>query len=84
MKEAFAVEFEETLTAIKWPSKDVHFDAKTESKWTAGVQRLLELQEPYVYAFFTRVFRQMSPVHTLSWRRMFFRMYAYQRRFHSY
>ncbi|MCJ1432553.1 hypothetical protein MMC27_001910 [Xylographa pallens] len=46
MKDAFALEFEETLAEIKWPSKDVQLDGKVLEQWISGVERLLELQEP--------------------------------------
>ncbi|MCJ1285788.1 hypothetical protein MMC26_005129 [Xylographa opegraphella] len=46
MKDTFALEFEETLAKIKWPSKDVPFDSESLEQWTLGVERLLELQEP--------------------------------------
>ena len=46
MKDAFALEFEETLAKIKWPSKDIQLDGEILEQWTSGVERLLELQEP--------------------------------------
>ena len=48
MKSAFALEFEKTLTKMKWPGKDVTLAGKLEQEWTAGVEKLLDLQEPYV------------------------------------
>lgn len=48
MKDAFAREFEETLTKMKWPGKDLTLSGRLEQEWTAGVERLLDLQEPYV------------------------------------
>lgn len=48
MKEAFARDFQETLTKMKWPSKDVVLSGRIEIEWTEGVEKLLELQEPYV------------------------------------
>lgn len=48
MKDAFARDFEETLTKMKWPGKDVTLSGSLEQKWTAGVEKLLDLQEPYV------------------------------------
>lgn len=48
MKDAFASEFEETLKKMKWPGKDVTLSEKLEQEWSMGVQKLLELQEPYV------------------------------------
>ena len=48
MKDAFASEFEETLTRMKWPSKNLNLTADLERHWTAGVEKLLDLQEPYV------------------------------------
>lgn len=46
MKDAFARDFEETLTKMKWPGKDVTLSGSLEQKWTAGVEKLLDLQEP--------------------------------------
>lgn len=48
MKEAFARDFQETLTKMKWPGKDVVLSGRLEVEWTEGVEKLLELQEPYV------------------------------------
>lgn len=48
MKEAFARDFQETLTEMKWPGKDVVLSGRLEIEWTEGVEKLLELQEPYV------------------------------------
>lgn len=48
MKEAFARDFQETLTKIKWPGKEVALSGRLEIEWTEGVEKLLELQEPYV------------------------------------
>lgn len=46
MKDAFAEDFEKTLTKMKWPEKDLSLDGTLEQEWAEGVQRLLELQEP--------------------------------------
>lgn len=48
MKEAFARDFQETLTKMKWPGKDVVLSGRLGIEWTEGVEKLLELQEPYV------------------------------------
>jgi hypothetical protein len=48
MKGSFSLEFEKTLAKIKWPIKDVNLDGLVEQEWVDGVDRLLELQEPYV------------------------------------
>ena len=48
MKDAFALDFESTLAKMKWPSQDVNLAGQLEREWAEGVQRLLELQEPYV------------------------------------
>lgn len=48
MKDAFASEFEETLRKMQWPSKNLNLTADLEQQWTAGVEKLLDLQEPYV------------------------------------
>lgn len=55
MKEAFAREFQETLTKMKWPGKDVFLSGRLEIEWTEGVVKLLELQEPYVRAQFLKM-----------------------------
>ena len=54
MKDAFALDFESTLAKMKWPSKDVNLAGQLEHEWTEGVQRLLELQEPYVGGVFCK------------------------------
>jgi len=46
MKNAFARELEETLKRMKWPGKDILLDGKLEEEWKAGVEKLLDLQEP--------------------------------------
>ena len=48
MKDAFASEFEKTLERMNWPRKEIELTAQLEKEWTAGVERLLDLQEPYV------------------------------------
>lgn len=48
MKDAFAQDFEQTLSQMKWPNKDVAIAAEVEREWIDGVVKLLELQEPYV------------------------------------
>lgn len=48
MKEAFARDFQETLTKMRWPGKGVVLSGRLEVEWTEGVEKLLELQEPYV------------------------------------
>ena len=48
MKDAFASEFEETLERMQWPGKNLQLTVEVEKEWTAGVGRLLDLQEPYV------------------------------------
>ena len=49
MKDAFASEFEKTLERMNWPRKDIELTAQLEKEWTAGVEKLLDLQEPYVH-----------------------------------
>ena len=46
MKNAFTGEFEKTLKLIKWPGKDVTLAGNLEKEWVAGVEKLLDLQEP--------------------------------------
>lgn len=48
MKDAFAQDFEQTLSQMKWPNKEVAIAAEVEQEWIDGVVKLLELQEPYV------------------------------------
>lgn len=50
MKDSFASDFEQTLAKMKWPSKDSSINAQLQAKWVAGVERLLELQEPELKA----------------------------------
>lgn len=51
MKDAFARDFEKTLTKMKWPGKDVTLSGRLEQEWASGVEKLLDLQEPYVRVF---------------------------------
>ncbi|KAL8729686.1 MAG: hypothetical protein Q9181_004916 [Wetmoreana brouardii] len=46
MKDAFASDFENILTKMKWPGRGVTLAGALEQEWTEGVERLLELQEP--------------------------------------
>lgn len=46
MKDAFGGEFEETLVKMNWPGKDVTIAGYLEQEWTAGVEKLLGMQEP--------------------------------------
>ena len=57
MKDAFASDFEKTLAKMQWPSKDVKFPGDLQREWTLGVERLLQLQEPYVYLVSYNAFR---------------------------
>ncbi|KAL9101668.1 MAG: hypothetical protein Q9187_009212, partial [Circinaria calcarea] len=50
MKDAFALDFENTLAKMKWPGKDVNLAGQLEHEWAEGVERLLELQEPELNA----------------------------------
>ena len=50
MKDAFASEFEHTLKKMQWPGKDLTIEGSLEQEWTAGVERLLELQGPELNA----------------------------------
>lgn len=49
MKDAFSLEFEETLAKIKWPRKEITMTSGFEQEWTIGIEKLLELQDPYIY-----------------------------------
>lgn len=69
MKDAFAGDFEATLTKMKWPGKDVRFEGILEHDWREGVEKLLDLQEPcvnisfflnYRYYIFQPIFRDSS------------------------
>jgi hypothetical protein len=46
MKDAFSSEFEGTLGKFNWPNKDAQLDSQLQVEWTAGVERLLDLQDP--------------------------------------
>lgn len=46
MKHTFAREFEQTLKKMKWPGKDVKLGGELEEEWRAGLEKLLDLQEP--------------------------------------
>lgn len=48
MKGAFAEDFDKTLSKIKWPSKEPNMLGNLGQEWIAGVEKLLDLQEPYV------------------------------------
>ena len=49
MKDAFAKGFEECLRRMKWPAKDIRLAYEEEQRFAEGVEKLLELQEPYVF-----------------------------------
>ena len=46
MKDSFSADFEKCLDKMKWPGKDIQITGGLEQEWSAGVTRLLELQEP--------------------------------------
>ena len=48
MKNSYASDFEKTLAKMQWPGKDVKIVGDLQKEWTSGVERLLELQEPFV------------------------------------
>ncbi|KAI4239026.1 MAG: hypothetical protein L6R40_005612 [Gallowayella cf. fulva] len=45
-KSSFAADFEEVLSKMNWPGKDITIAGTLEWEWTEGVERLLDLQEP--------------------------------------
>lgn len=47
LKNILASELEKLWTEMKWPGKSVTLAGKLKSQWTDGVERLLDLQEPY-------------------------------------
>ena len=49
MKDAFAKGFEECLRRMNWPAKDIRLAYEEEQQFAEGVEKLLELQEPYVF-----------------------------------
>ena len=50
MKDAFASDFEQTLTKTKWPTKSYALQGMLEQEWSAGVEKLLDLQGPELEA----------------------------------
>lgn len=50
MKEAYAMDFEETLGRMQWPGKNLTLRAPLEQEWADGVKKLLDLQEPELLA----------------------------------
>lgn len=48
MKDDFASDFEKTLKKMSWPGEKLHLDEELERSWQIGVEKLLDLQEPYV------------------------------------
>lgn len=48
MKDDFASDFEKTLKKMSWPGDKLHIDDTLEREWQSGVEKLLDLQEPYV------------------------------------
>ncbi|KAL8940207.1 MAG: hypothetical protein Q9211_002379 [Gyalolechia sp. 1 TL-2023] len=55
MKDAFANDFEKVLAKMNWPGKNVKLSGSLEQEWTDGVERLLELQEPYGHPIAFRI-----------------------------
>ena len=48
MKDDFASDFEKILKKMSWPSENLNLDEPLERAWQSGVEKLLDLQEPYV------------------------------------
>jgi hypothetical protein len=48
MKDNFARDFEKTLTKMGWPGENLNLTETLEQEWQTGVEKLLDLQEPYV------------------------------------
>ena len=46
MKDAFAADFEATLSKMKWPNRNVVLSGSLKGEWLTGVEKLLDLQEP--------------------------------------
>lgn len=55
MKDAFAKDLEEALTKMKWPGKDTKLEGRLAHDWIEGVEKLLDLQRPYVIILFSLV-----------------------------
>lgn len=51
MKGDFASDFEKTLKKMSWPGEKLRLDEGLEHAWQTGVEKLLDLQEPYVKIF---------------------------------
>ena len=51
MKDHFASEFEKTLQHMNWPGENLNMTDRLEREWQTGVEKLLDLQEPYVKIF---------------------------------
>ncbi|KAL8781162.1 MAG: hypothetical protein Q9213_006130 [Squamulea squamosa] len=66
IKDTFAGEFEKILTRMKWPGKDVTLAGSLEHDWTGGVEKLLELQSPYVPPRISFLFDMKHPEHSVS------------------
>lgn len=67
MKDAFALEFEKTLERINWPRKEIDLTAQLEKSWTAGVEKLLDLQEPYVLVSYIYLISSRRMVSCMVW-----------------
>lgn len=48
MRDDFASDLEKTLKKMSWPGDKLHIDDGLERVWQSGVEKLLDLQEPYV------------------------------------
>lgn len=48
MKDDFANDFEKTLKKMNWPGENLNLNEGLESAWQTGVEKLLDLQDPYV------------------------------------
>lgn len=48
MKDDFSSDFEKTLKKMNWPGEKLDLTEALEHEWQTGVEKLLDLQEPYV------------------------------------
>lgn len=48
MKDSFASDFEKILQKMNWPGEKLNLNEGLERAWQSGVEKLLDLQEPYV------------------------------------
>ena len=56
----YSTDFEKVLQRMRWPGKSLTLAEDVADEWRTNVERLLQLQEPYVTVSFLHLLKEQS------------------------